>query len=43
MGKVLFWGGVTGMAVSLIVFIIILVYLRRERKKIQENQEKKYG
>lgn len=43
MGKMLFWGGVTGMAVSLAVLIIIIVYLKKERKKIQENQEQNYG
>lgn len=41
-GKVLFWGGITGLAVSLILFVVVLIYLRNQRKKIQQNLEKNY-
>lgn len=43
MGKILFFGGIAGLAVSLVLLIIVLIYLKKERGKIQENLEKSYG
>ncbi len=42
-GEVLFLGGVVGLVISFVLLIIILTYLRKKRKKIQENLEKNYG
>jgi len=42
-GKILFFSGIAGLAVSIVIFIIILIYLKKERGKIQENLEKNYG
>ena len=41
-GKALFWGGITGLAISLVMLIIVLIYLRNKRKNMQANLEKKY-
>ncbi len=41
-GKLLFWGGITGLVLSLILFVVVLFYLKNKRKKIQENLEKNY-
>lgn len=43
MGKILFIGGIAGLAVSLVLFVVVLVYLKKEKGKIQENLEKSYG
>ena len=43
MGRMLFIGGVAGLVVSFVICITILVYLKRERKRIQNNLEKNYG
>ena len=42
LGKALFWGGIAGLAASLVMLIIVLVYLKNKRKKILENLEKNY-
>mgnify|MGYP007033928494 FL=1 len=41
-GKLFFWGGITGFVLSLILFVVVLFYLKNKRKKIQENLEKNY-
>jgi len=42
-GKILFWGGIAGLAISFVMLIVVLIYLKNKRKKIQENLEKNYG
>lgn len=41
-GKALFWGGITGLGITLVMFAIVLIYLKNKRRKIQVNLEKNY-
>lgn len=43
MGKILFFGGIVGLAVSLVLLVAVIIYLRKEKGKIQGNLEKSYG
>lgn len=41
-GKAMFYGGIAGAIVSVLLLGVLLAYLKYRRKKIQENLEKKY-
>lgn len=41
-GTLLYWGGICGLAAAFVMLIVILIYLRGMRKKMQENLEKNY-
>ncbi len=42
LGKLLFFGGIAGMAVAIILFVCIVLVLKSKKKKLQHRLEEKY-